>query len=160
MFDKILEKAEEAMTQLSKTLSVFEQEYSRLKLKFEEQIAEYHRRVDDDLHKMRTMTNDETLGQRKDFEGILFQQKLELNKLLDEHREKSKEIVDKGLQDFTKAVHNRFESIYAEYEVEAVKKAEANFETDMESLFKRYGDKIAPHIFKSLLRYIFRFGRK
>ena len=69
-------------------------------------------------------------------------------------------MMEKDLHDFSKAVKDRFESVYAEYEVQAVGKAQASFETDVEEIFKKYGDKFAPYIFKSLIKYIFKFGRK
>lgn len=160
MFDKILEKAEEAMTKLSKLLTVFEQDSGRLKAKAEEQLSDYHRRIDEDLRKLNVLSDEKINEKRKELEGILFEKKLELSSLLDQHRDHLKGVIEKDLSDFSKAVKGRFESLYAEYEVQAVDRAQKAFESDISEMFNKYGDKIAPCIFKSLLKYILRFGRK
>jgi hypothetical protein len=160
MFDKILEKAQEAMTLLSKTLSSFEMDSSRLKIKFEEQIAEYHKRIDEELRKLNTLSSEEIRDKKKELEFLLFNHKMELSSLLLQHQEHLEEVIKKDLGDFSKIVKERFESLYAEYEVQAVRKAEETFEADLTEIFKKYGDKFAPYIFKSLLRYIFKFGKK
>ena len=149
MFDKILEKTEGAMTQLSKALSSFEQDSNNLSINLEKKIDEYRQQLRGELDKLDTLTLAKIDEKKKEIDIIFETYQKNLNGLL-----------EKDLHDFSKVVKDRFESIYAEYEVEAADKARAIFENDIEDIFKKYGDKLAPYILKSLLKHIFRFGRK
>jgi hypothetical protein len=101
------------------------------------------------------LSTDEINNRKGELEQLLFNYKAELAHIQDQHKVLLKDEIEASLKDFSKTVKDRFESLYAEYEVEAVKRAEGSFETDVTEMFKKYGDKFAPYIFKALMRYIF-----
>ena len=160
MFDKVLAKTEEAMSQLNKTLSTFEQDASRLKAKFEEQLAGYYKRMDEERRILSALTTDETGRLQKDLELLLSDHKRKLSELFDIHKSNLKAEIEADLETFTQTVKSRFEGTYAEHEAQVVERAKASFEGDLSALFKVYGDRLAPHLFKALVRYVFRLGRK
>jgi len=149
MFDKIFEKTEGAITQLGKALSAFEQESNVLQVKLDHQISGYQTKVTEELANLDAHTKEKVAEKSQ-----------EISQLFEVHKKTLVENAEKELNEFSKKVKDRFESIYAEYEVQAVNKAQNAFEADIVNLFKTYGDRIAPYIFKALLKYIFRFGRK
>jgi C-terminal processing protease CtpA/Prc len=149
MFDEAFKKAEESVTRMNKTLTLFEKECENLRDKFFE-----------DLKGFQEKTNSLLVVYKNDIEKIYADYDKRMLDVFSEYKNKLSVLTTADLEFFSADVRKRFEGLYTEYEQEAQKKILKVFETDIKGIFDKYGDQLAPIIFKSLLRYIFRIKRK
>ena len=149
MFDKVLEKANEAMTRMSKTLTMFEKEFTDLRVKFTEEFMNFQDRSDSKIK-----------GQKEELEKIFAEYKEKTDALAEAFRTQVSEMTTTGMDLYGLEMKKRFETLYVQFEREARDRAMQTFDMDMVALFEKYGDKISPLMFKALLRYIFRIKKK
>lgn len=145
MLDDVIRKSDEARVQLSKTLSAFEQECVRLRGQYNEEFDSVNNKIKSGLEEYKVQLN-----------SLFVDQETKLTGLVEDCQKQLQKEFDKSLDDISKIIKARFESLYAEYEVEAQTRALQTFESDVKELFKIYGDKLAPYILKSLIGHIFR----
>jgi len=149
MFEETLRKAEEAITRMNKSLTVFERESEALRTKFLGEFMSLQEKADQKIKESKT-----------DIGKIYTEYSQEIESLFSEYKNKLSVLTTADLEYFSQEVKKRFEGLYQEYEQEARKKVVQLFETDIKGIFITYGDLLAPIIFKSLLGYIFPFFRK
>ena len=149
MFDKILDKANEAITRMSKTLTMFEKEFTDLKAKFTEEFKSFQDRSDSKIK-----------GQKEDLEKIFAEYKGKTDALAEVFRTQISEMTTTGMDLYGLEMKKRFEGLYIQYEKEARNRAMQTFDAGMVDLFDKYGDKIAPLMFRALTRFIFRIKKK
>lgn len=149
MFDKVLDKANEAITRMSKTLTMFEKEFTDLRVKFTEEFMSFQDRSDSKIK-----------GQKEELERIFAEYKVKTDGLAESFRTQITEMTLTGMDLYGLEMKKRFEGLYVQYEREAQNRAQQTFDADMVAMFDKYGDKIAPLMFKALVRYIFRIKKK
>jgi len=149
MFEGALEKVNEALTRMSKTLSMFEKEYTDLRVKCTEELMAIL-----DNSNLRIKDRKEIL------EKAFADHKEKLDNLTDLFKQQTAEAMTTGLDLYSQEIKKRFEGLYIQFEEEAKKRAQQTFDTDMAGMFEKYGDQIAPFMFKSLIRYIFHIKKK
>jgi hypothetical protein len=144
MFDAALKKAEEAVTRMNKSLTVFEKESEALRVKFLEDLVDLQEKADQKIK-----------DSKVEIGKIYAEYSREIETLFLEYKNKLSVLAVADLEYFSQEVKKRFESLYLEHEQEAKKKIMQLFETDIKAIFTTYGDLLAPIFFKFLLRYIF-----
>jgi uncharacterized membrane-anchored protein YhcB (DUF1043 family) len=149
MFDGALEKVSEAITRMSKTLSMFEKEYTDLRVKGTEE-----------LMALLDSSDSKIKSRKEDLEKVFVDYKDKFKELIDDYKKQLSELTVDSVALFSQETKNRFEFLYTQYEEEAKKRALQTFDQDMIALFGKYGDQIAPLMFKALMRYIFHIGKK
>ena len=149
MFENILEKVTEATTRMSKTLSMFEKEYTDLRVKFTEE-----------LMTLQDVFDSKIKGEKEDIEKFFSEYEGKFNVLIESYKAQISEQTTSKLDLYGQEIKNRFENLYVQYEEEAKNRALQTFNVDIVVLFERYGNKIVPLIFKALIRYIFRSKKK
>lgn len=149
MFEESLKKAEEAITRMNKTLTLFEKECGALKVKYLEDLVDLQAKAEQQLKGFRDRASKVSSNFDEEFENTFSVQ-----------RDKLTVLTSVNLDLFSQDVKRRFESVYSEYEKEVMGRMGKIFETDVEKIFEKYGDRLAPVIFKALVRYIFRIKPK
>lgn len=145
MFDDVLQKAELAMTRLSKVLSAFESDSNRIRQQLDEEMIRFQKTLSHNLAQSST-DNDQIVSTQKD----------KLQRLLQEHQEALDRITEKSFQDFSSLLKNRFESMYTEYAVEAEIKTLGVFDSDINNILLKNADKLAPVLLKCIFKYVLR----
>jgi hypothetical protein len=148
-FDKVLQKVEESVTHMSKALTVFEKGTVDLKAKFSEELTDFQGKSEKGVESLRWQ-----------LDTLIKAFVLQLDALVVDFEKRLSKSSDVALEAFSGEVRNRFETIYAAHEQEVKKGMEDIFEKDLEVLFNKYGDRLAPVILKILIRHIFRIKRK
>lgn len=149
MFEEPLKKAEEAITRMNKTLTLFEKECGALKVKYLEDLMDLQTKSEQQLKGFQDQMLKVSSDYGKEFEAIFSVQMDKLSNL-----------AAANLDSFSQDVKRRFESVYSVYEKEVIDRMGQVFESDLEKTFEKYGDRLAPVIFKALIRYIFRIKSK
>ena len=149
MFDNALDKVNDAIKRMSKTLTMFEKEFTDLRVKFTEEYMSIQGRFDSKIG-----------GQKEELEKIFTEYKSKTDALADVFRNQITQMTTTGMDLFDQEMKKRFEGLYVQYEKEARDRALQTFEADMVGLFDKYGDKIVPLMFRALIRYIFRIRKK
>jgi hypothetical protein len=144
MFDEALQKAEQAITRMSKALTVFEKESEILKVKLSE-----------DLKVLQVITEQKIRENRDQVEKIYADYSKGMEVFYVDCKNKLSVLITADLEYFSQEVKKRFENLYLNYEEEAKKKITQLFETDIQAVFTKHGDVLIPLIFKSFFRYIF-----
>ena len=139
----MLQKAESAMTQLSKVLSSFESDSNRIRQQLDEEMIRFQKILSQNLSQSST-----------DNEQILSTQKDNLQRLLLEHQEILDQITEKNFQYFSSLLKNRFESMYTEYAAQAEIKALGAFDSDINNILLKNADKLAPVLLKYIFKYV------
>lgn len=149
MFDNALEKVNDAITRMSKTLTMFEKEFTDLRVKFTEECWGIQDRFKSKIG-----------GQKEEYEKIFSEYKSKTDALAEVFRNQITQMTTTGMDLYDQEIKKRFEELYAQYEKEARDRVLQTFETDMVGLFDKYGDRIVPLMFKALIRYIFGIKKK
>jgi hypothetical protein len=149
MFDEALKKAEEAITRMNKTLTLFEKECGALKVKYLEELMDFQAKADLQIKGFKGQVSD-----------VSSKYKDEIDSLFLDYKNKLSVLTVAEVESFSQEVKNRFEAVYSKYEEEIRVRIEKTFETDIEKIFEKYGNRLIPVIFKALIRYIFHIKPK
>ena len=143
MLDRILQQAEQALTKLNQSLSLFELDFNKLKKKFEEDKSgveksaeEYIVRYQKDLYAIIHRAEEDLKNLRSDYDSALEVEKMR----------------------FAKNIAEIFKTELEKARMQALKDAEGFFESDVSKLFEKNADKMAPVIRGMFLKNI--FGKK
>lgn len=175
MLEKIIQRADQAGTRLSQSLSAFEKISMDIKEKMSDELISFEK---NSAQKIESLNNNlkDSIGNLEESSFKITENmaaqinvlKREAGQIVEDNNEKMREVltqhvttlttlINDNLTIFSKLVKERYECLYSEYEVAAKNRADKAFETDIEILFKKNSDRLAPMILKALWRYIFRF---
>ena len=149
MFENALEKVDAALTRMSKTLSMFEKEYTDIRVKCTEELMD-----------IMDNTDSKVKNRKEELEKVYQDYNDKFKGLVEDYKKQLSDLTVDSIALFSQETKSRFESLYTQYEGEAKNRALQAFDTDMVGMFEKYGDKIIPVLFKALFRYIFRIKKK
>jgi DNA repair exonuclease SbcCD ATPase subunit len=131
MYEKAFDKAQSMLELLNHTLTLFEKDFEQIKNRHIADISAIDKKLEESLE----------------------EQKKKLEEMLKNHETLLKAVQKTEYCNFLKSLSDKTDEIYDDIR----KKAE---QKDIEKLFREHSKHITPIIFKSLIRYVFRLGKK
>lgn len=156
MDSRVLQQADQAITKLNRSLSMFEKDLQKYHSEGDKIIADVEERLKQIICSYDAQLNVLTQKNKEQVAEWVFV----VSKQLEEQRQKLDAFIDTRTREFTDHAFEMFKSGLEEKRVQSVAESDKAFETDVEGLFKKYENRLAPILFKMLMRHVFRFGRK
>jgi uncharacterized protein YhaN len=152
---KASQQADQSITKLNRAISLFEKDLERIRSEGDKVIASFEER----LRQLALSCEIQT-------ENILKVGKEQIAELLmvvprscEEQRKNLDAFIDTRTREFTNEAFELYKRGLEEKRKESVVELDKAFQTDIEGLFKKYENRLAPLLFKMLWRYIFHFGK-